>query len=172
MAVQKKWPAARCLSHRWYGQQLCWSRRGPRVALERSLRRRSMRYDADRRRGVSFSGSETAGQKLSSPTQLLWDTAATATTAAAAADALDRVAGMIKKAVYRSSGRRIRTVGRCCRVRLCCMTALRCIVYGRCMSHDRCTFHGVRQVYAAMQSGLTLPDATYYSSAAHSAVLD
>ena len=29
-------------------------------------------------------------------------------TAAAAADALDRVAGMIKKAVYRSSGRRVR----------------------------------------------------------------
>ena len=79
---------------------------------------------------------------------------------------------MIKKAVYRSSGRRIRTVGRRCRARLCCMTALRCIVYGRCMSHDRCTFHGVRQVYAAMQGGLTLPDATYFSSADHSAVLD
>jgi hypothetical protein len=35
-------------------------------------------------------------------------TAATAAAAAAAADALDRVAGMIKKAVYRSSGRRVR----------------------------------------------------------------
>ena len=79
---------------------------------------------------------------------------------------------MIMKAVYRSSGRRIRTVGRRCRARLCCMTALRCIVYGRCMSHDRCTFHGVRQVYAAMQGGLTLPDATFYSSADRSAVLD
>ena len=79
---------------------------------------------------------------------------------------------MIKKAVYRSSGRRIRTVGRRCRVRLCCMTALRCILYGRCMSHDRCTFHVVGQVYAAMQGGLMLPDATYDSSADHSAVLD
>ena len=78
---------------------------------------------------------------------------------------------MIMKAVYRSSGRRIRTVGRRCRARLCCMTALRCIVYGRCMLHDRCTVHRVRQVYAAMQSGRTLPDADYYSSADHSAVL-
>jgi hypothetical protein len=56
---------------------------------------------------VSFSGSEIARQKLSSPTQSLWGTAAAAT-AAAAADALDRVAGMIKKAAYRSSGRRVR----------------------------------------------------------------
>ena len=39
------------LSHRWYGQQICWSRRDPRVALERSLQRLSMRHDADRRRG-------------------------------------------------------------------------------------------------------------------------
>jgi len=37
------------------------------------------------------------------PAPSLWHTAATA---AAAADALDRVAGMIKKVVYRSSGRR------------------------------------------------------------------
>jgi hypothetical protein len=34
------------------------------------------------------------------------------------------------------------------------------------------TFHGVRQVYARMQGGLTLPDATFYSSADRSAVLD
>ena len=34
------------------------------------------------------------------------------------------------------------------------------------------TFHGVRQVDAGMQGGPTLPDATYYSSADHSAVLD
>ena len=34
-----------------YGQQLCWSRRDPRVALERSLYHLSMRYDADRCRG-------------------------------------------------------------------------------------------------------------------------
>ena len=34
------------------------------------------------------------------------------------------------------------------------------------------TFHGVRQVYARMQGGLTLPDATYSSSADRSAVLD
>ena len=33
---------------------------------------------------------------------------AVAATAAAAADTLDRVAGMIKKAAYRSSGRRVR----------------------------------------------------------------
>ena len=57
--------------------------------------------------GVSFSGSENARQELSAPTQSLWGTAATAATAAAAADALGRVAGMIKKAVYRSSGRRV-----------------------------------------------------------------
>ncbi len=40
------------------------------------------------------------------------------------------------------------------------------------MSHDRCSFHGVRQVYAGTQGGPTLPDATYYSSADRSAVLD
>jgi hypothetical protein len=34
------------------------------------------------------------------------------------------------------------------------------------------TFHGVRQVYARMQGGPTMLDATYYSSADHSAVLD
>jgi hypothetical protein len=34
------------------------------------------------------------------------------------------------------------------------------------------TVHGVRQMYARMQGGLTLPDATYYSSADRSAVLD
>jgi hypothetical protein len=34
------------------------------------------------------------------------------------------------------------------------------------------TFHGVRQVYARMEGGPTLPDATYYSSADRSAVLD
>jgi hypothetical protein len=33
-------------------------------------------------------------------------------------------------------------------------------------------FHGVRQVYARMQGALTLPDATYFSSADRSAVLD
>jgi predicted metalloendopeptidase len=33
-------------------------------------------------------------------------------------------------------------------------------------------FHGVRQVYAVMHGGLTLPDATFYSSADRSAVLD
>ena len=32
--------------------------------------------------------------------------------------------------------------------------------------------HGVRQVYAGMHGGLTLPDATYSSSADRSAVLD
>ena len=58
--------------------------------------------------GGAFSGSETPRQKLSSLTQSLWGTAATAATAAAAADALDRATGMIKKAVYRSSGRRVR----------------------------------------------------------------
>ena len=40
------------------------------------------------------------------------------------------------------------------------------------MSHDGCTRHGVRQVYARTQGGPTLPGATYYSSADHSAVLD
>jgi hypothetical protein len=34
------------------------------------------------------------------------------------------------------------------------------------------TFHGARQVYARMQGGLMLLDATYYSSADRSAVLD
>jgi hypothetical protein len=34
------------------------------------------------------------------------------------------------------------------------------------------TFHGVRQVYARMQGALTLPDATYYSAADRSAVLE
>jgi hypothetical protein len=34
------------------------------------------------------------------------------------------------------------------------------------------TFHGVRQVYARMQGGLTLPDATYSSSADRLVVLD
>ena len=57
--------------------------------------------------GVSFSGSESARQELSSPTRSQWGTAAIAT-AAAAVDALDGLAGMIKKAVYRSSGRRVR----------------------------------------------------------------
>jgi len=57
--------------------------------------------------GVSFSGSETARQDLSSRLNRYGGTAATAATAAAAADASDRVAGMIKKAVYRSSGRRV-----------------------------------------------------------------
>ena len=51
-------------------------------------------------------------------------------------------------------------------------TALRCILHGRCMSHDRCSFHGVRQVYARMQGGPTLPDAMHSSSADRSAVLD
>jgi hypothetical protein len=68
-----------------------------------------MRYDADRRRGcIVFSGSKNARQQLVPPTQSLCGTAATVSTAAAAADSLDRVAGMIKKAVYRSSGRRVR----------------------------------------------------------------
>ncbi len=34
------------------------------------------------------------------------------------------------------------------------------------------TLHGVRQVYARLQGGLTLPDATFYSSVDRSAVLD
>ncbi len=40
------------------------------------------------------------------------------------------------------------------------------------MSHERCACHGVRQVYARTQGGPTLLDATYYSSADRSAVLD
>jgi hypothetical protein len=54
-------------NHRGYIQQPCWPRRGPRMALELSLHRLSMRYDADRRRGVSFSGSENARQELLPP---------------------------------------------------------------------------------------------------------
>jgi hypothetical protein len=50
--------------------------------------------------GVWFSGGENARPQLSSPAQSLCGTAATVSTAAAAADALDRVAGMIKKTVY------------------------------------------------------------------------
>ena len=56
--------------------------------------------------GVSVPGSENARQELSSPTQSLLRVAAA--TAAAAVDALNRVAGMVKKAAYRSSGRRVR----------------------------------------------------------------
>ena len=52
-------------------------------------------------RGVSFSGIEPATQELSSPMPSPWGTVIPAATAAAAADGLDRVAGMIKKAVYR-----------------------------------------------------------------------
>ena len=76
--------------------------------MEWSLHRLSMRYDADRRRGRLFSGIEPAKQELPSPMPSPWGTVTPAATAAAAADALDRVAGMIKKAVYRSSGRRVR----------------------------------------------------------------
>jgi hypothetical protein len=83
------------------------SRRGPSVALDRSLFRLSMCYDADRRRGSLVFRSENTRQELSSPTQSLWGADVTASTAAAAADALGRVAG-IKKAVYRSSERRVR----------------------------------------------------------------
>ena len=64
------------------------------------------------------------------------------------------------------------TVGRRCQARPCCVPALRCSLRGRCMSHDRCTLPGVRQVDARTQGGLTLPDATYFSSADRSAVLD
>jgi hypothetical protein len=39
------------------------------MALERSLHRLGMRYDADRRRGFSFSGSEPARQELLPSTQ-------------------------------------------------------------------------------------------------------
>jgi hypothetical protein len=70
------------------------------------LHRLSMRHDADRRRrGSRFPEAKTPELELSSSTQSL---CCTASGAAAAADALDRVAGMIKKAVYRSSGRRVR----------------------------------------------------------------
>jgi hypothetical protein len=58
--------------------------------------------------GVSFSGIEPATQELSSPRPSPWGTVAPAAAAAAAADSFDRVAGMIKKVVYRSSGRRVR----------------------------------------------------------------
>ncbi len=74
----------------------------PRVAPERSLHRLSMRCDADRRLGVSFSGAKKSDRSSCLPTQSLYGKAA------AVADALDRVAGTIKKKVYRSSGRRVR----------------------------------------------------------------
>jgi hypothetical protein len=66
-----------------------------------------MRYDADRRRGglVSQKRKRQTGALVRDAIEA---TAATASTAAAATDVLDRVAGMIKKAVYRSSGRRVR----------------------------------------------------------------
>ena len=60
--------AARCLSHRWYGQQLCWSQHGPRVVLERSLHRLSMRYDADRRRGSRFPEANPPDRSSCPPT--------------------------------------------------------------------------------------------------------
>jgi hypothetical protein len=44
--------------------QLCWSRRGPRVALERSVRRLSIMMTRKR-------NSQTVGQERSSPTQSL-----------------------------------------------------------------------------------------------------
>ena len=100
----RRMAAARCISHRWYGQQLCWSRRGLRVTPHRSLHRHSMRYDADRRRGglvftwhcqanLKFPGPEGienatgslrphSGWQLSSPAQSPWVTAATAAAAA------------------------------------------------------------------------------------------
>jgi hypothetical protein len=96
-------PGSQVPSHRWYGQQLCWSRRGLRVAPERSLHRLSMLNDADRRRGVSFFRSEPSRQEF-----LPADALAKWGAAAAAAHALYRVASMIKKTVYRSSGRRVR----------------------------------------------------------------
>jgi hypothetical protein len=98
------WPGSR----RWYGQPLCWSRRGPRMALELSLRLRSMRYDADRRRGGLVFRKRTLRRGALVPDESLLRTTASAAAAATAADALDRAAGMIKKAAYRSSGRRVR----------------------------------------------------------------
>ena len=107
MAARKNGLAARCLSHRWCGEQLCWSRRCPRVALERSLHRLSMRYDADRRRG-GLVAQERKQQTGALVADAIKATAVTESTAAAATDVMDRVAGMIKKAVDRSSGRRFR----------------------------------------------------------------
>ncbi len=49
---REKWPGSQAPSHPVVKQQLRWSRRGPRVALERSFHRLSMRYDADRGRLV------------------------------------------------------------------------------------------------------------------------
>ena len=46
--------AARSLKPPRYGQQLCWPRRGPRVALERSLHGLSMRYDVIVATGLVF----------------------------------------------------------------------------------------------------------------------
>ena len=146
----KNGPAARCVSHRGMDSSFAGLGAARGWHLSGRFHRLSMRYDADRRRGgLVFRKRKRQTGALIPDANCYGLRLPLQAAAAAAADALDRVAGMIKKAVYRSSGRRIRTVGRRCRVRLCCMTALRCIVYGRCMSHDRCTFHGVRQVYAA-----------------------
>ena len=55
-----------------YGQQLCWSRRGPRVAPERALHGLSMRYDADRRRGSRFPEANTPDRSSCPDTIAIW----------------------------------------------------------------------------------------------------
>ena len=70
-----------------------------------------MRYDADRRRWRLVFRKRTLRRGALVPDESLLRTTASAATAAAAADALDKVAGMIKKAVDRSSGRRVRGEG-------------------------------------------------------------
>ena len=92
---------ARCLATGGMDSSFA-SRRCSRVAPERSLHRLSMRYDVIVASGSRFPGAKTPERSSCLPTQSLYGTAAAAT------DVLDRVAGMIKKAVYRSSGRRVR----------------------------------------------------------------
>ena len=65
---REKWPRSQVPSHRWYGQQLCWSQHGPRVALERSLHRPSMATMLIVAAGSRFPpGSETTRQEAFVP---------------------------------------------------------------------------------------------------------
>ena len=76
--------------------------------VSRLLHVPSMRYDADRRRGSRFPDAKTPGRSSRLRRNLYGVRLPLQPLQPAAADALDRVAGMIKKTVYRSSGRRVR----------------------------------------------------------------
>ena len=76
--------------------------------VSRSLHVLSMRYDADRRRGSRFPEAKTPDRSSRLRRNLYGVRLPLQPLQPAAADALDRVAGMIKKTVYRSSMRLVR----------------------------------------------------------------